>query len=339
MAANLAFYLTKYRFMQHPTADAQPTFEQIEIAHRSIARHIVKTPVVSDPGLNELLGCDLYLKCENFQGIGAFKIRGAMNAILSLRERGIGADVATHSSGNHGAAVAAAATLDGRGAVIVMPDNAVEVKVHNVQRHGGEVRFCPATQSAREDGLQRLVDDGLVPIHPYDHHEIICGQGTAALEMLRQQPGLDILLAPVGGGGLIAGCSIAAKRLIPGIRVIGAEPLGAADTAESLRRGTRVESWTPDTIADGLRALVGEFTFPIIHELVDDVLTVSEDAILTGMDYVWDTLDMLIEPSSATVIAAIMEHPECFRGRSVGAIISGGNVDLQDFPQYSENHV
>jgi threonine dehydratase len=321
--------------MQHPPADARPTFEQIELAHRRIARHVVKTPVISDPALNRLLGCELFLKCENLQGIGAFKIRGATNAILSLRERGIGADVATHSSGNHGAAVAAAATLDGRRAVIVMPENAVEIKVRNVQRHGGEVHLCAASQAAREAGLEQLVEQGLIPIHPYDHHAIISGQGTATLELLRQQPGLDMLIAPVGGGGLIAGSAIAARRLAPDIRVLGAEPLGAADTAESLRRGERVKNWSPDTIADGLRALVGEFTFPLIRELVDEVLTVSEAGIIAGMEQVWRTLDMLIEPSSATVIAAIMEHPERFRGQSVGAIISGGNVDLKQFPQFS----
>jgi threonine dehydratase len=321
--------------MQHPPANARPTFEQVELAHRRIAPHVIKTPVVSDPELNRLLGCELFLKCENLQSVGAFKIRGATNAILSLRECGIGADVATHSSGNHGAAVAAAAALDGRRAVIVMPDNAVEIKVHNVQRHGGEVRFCAANQAAREEGLRNLVDQGMIPIHPYDHHDIISGQGTAALELLQQQPGLDVMIAPVGGGGLLAGSAIVARHLVPGLGVLGAEPLGAADTAESLQRGERVQEWSPDTIADGLRALVGEFTFPLIREFVDDVLTVSEAGIIAGMEQVWRTLDMLIEPSSATVIAAIMEHPERFRGRSVGAIISGGNVDRSEFPQFS----
>ena len=310
--------------------DNRPDFQRIQAAHERIQRHIIRTPVVNSPELDRILGCQLYCKCENLQGMGAFKIRGATNAVLRLRERGIASDVATHSSGNHGAALAAAATLDGRQAVVVMPDDCVSAKVHNVRRHGGEVRFCAASQQAREEGLARLVERGMVPVHPYDDEDIICGQGTAALELLKQQPDIDILLAPVGGGGLMAGSAIVARHLRPDMEVIAAEPQGAADTAESMRQGKRVERWQPNTMADGLRALVGALTFPIILDLVDAVLTVQEDNLLVGMKQVNDHLDMLIEPSSATVIAAILEQPERFAGRKVGAIITGGNVEINE---------
>ena len=322
--------------MEQTTTITTPDFEQVESAYRRIRSHVLRTPVMSSPTLDQELGCRLFCKCENLQGMGAFKIRGATNAVLRLREQGIAADVATHSSGNHGAALAAAAAMDGRRAVVVMPDDCVNAKVNNVRRQGGEVRFCAATHKAREEGLDRLVERGMIPIHPYDHPDIISGQGTAALEMLKQQPDIEILLAPVGGGGLIAGCAIVASHLRPGMEVIAAEPLGAADTAESMRLGERVLHFKPETIADGLRALVGKLTFPIIRDLVDEVITVREDSLLEGMALVRDHLDMLIEPSSATVIAAILEQPERFAGRRIGAVITGGNVELDAFPSMAD---
>ena len=321
--------------MNPPTEPQLPGFEEVAEAQGRIGKRVRRTPVVTSPALDEELGCRMFCKCENLQAIGAFKIRGAINAVLRLRESGIAADVATHSSGNHGAAVALAASHDGRRAFVVMPDNSVDIKVRNVRRHGGEIIFCAPTQQAREAGLARLVAQGMAPIPPYDHPDIICGQGTAALEFLEQQADLDILLAPVGGGGLVSGCAIVARHLRPGIRVIAAEPAGAADTAESFRTGSRVASWQPDTVADGLRALVGELPFRIIKKLVDEVLTVSEAAILEGMDLAWRHLEMPIEPSSATVIAAIRAYPDIFTGQRVGVILTGGNVDLGTFPQYS----
>lgn len=313
--------------MEPAATRSTPDYAAVVAAHERIREHIRCTPVRHAASLDDALGCQLLCKCENLQEIGAFKIRGAVNAVLRLREAGITANVATHSSGNHGAALAAAARLDGRRAVIVMPENSVAAKMDNVRRFGGEVRLCPPGQRAREQGLRALVDQGFVPVHPYDDPDIICGQGTAALELLDQEPGIEVLLTPVGGGGLIAGCAIAARQLRPGIVVVGAEPAGAADTAESLRRGARVTEWQPDTLADGLRALVGELTFPIIRDRVDSVLTVSEQGIVVAMERLWRHLGMLIEPSSATVIAAIMEHPEFFAGRRVGAILTGGNVE------------
>jgi threonine dehydratase len=250
---------------------------------------------------------------------------------LRLSEQGIGADVATHSSGNHGAALARAARLDGRQAFVVMPGNAVPSKIAAVRAQGAEVILCEPTQRAREAGLARLVAQGLVPIPPYDHPDIIAGQGTAALELLREKSGLEILITPVGGGGLVSGTAIAAQGLNRDVRVYGAEPEGAADTVASLRQGSRVAEWHPDTVADGLRALVGNLTFQIIQGSEVKVVAVSERGIIDGMELVWDTLEMAIEPSSATVIAAILEHPEHFTGRRVGMVFSGGNVDRSQY--------
>jgi len=240
--------------------------------------------------------------------------------------------VATHSSGNHGAALAYAATADGRKAHVVMPENAVSSKVDAVRKFGGRVIFCPSTQQDREAGLADLVSEGLVPVHPYDHPDIIAGQGTAALELLTEINGIDTLLAPLGGGGLVSGSSIIARHIDDSIRVIGVEPAGAADAQESFRKGERVSVWTPDTVADGLRALVGHLTFPIIARNLDDILTVSEESILRGMQLVWDMLQTVIEPSSATVIAALTDNPERFSGRRVGVILSGGNIDPEHYP-------
>jgi threonine dehydratase len=240
--------------------------------------------------------------------------------------------VATHSSGNHGAALALAASTHGRGCKVVMPDNSVTIKVDAVERHGGEVVFCAPTPQGRADGLAALVADGCIPVHPYDDADIICGQGTATLEIAEQCTSLDVLLTPVGGGGLISGTAIAARALLPGVAVFGAEPRGAGDTALSLERGERVTEFPVDTIADGLRALVGVLNFSIIKDGVERVLTVSEAGIVEAMAFTWRHFRMLIEPSSATVVAAMLEHRDHFAGRRVGAIITGGNLDPRQLP-------
>ena len=319
--------------MGKKTEQQGPDYSDILAAAARIADHVKETPVERSQKLNKVLGCDLWCKCENLQDTGAFKLRGASNAILHLREKGISDDVATHSSGNHGAALARAATLDNRKSYIVMPRNAVPSKVNAVKSFGGEVVFCEPTQQAREAGLAQLVGQGFIPIPPYDHPDIIAGQGTATLELLKTRPNLDILMTPVGGGGLISGSAIIARHLKPGITIIGAEPVGAADTAESFLQGERVTSWQPDTIADGLRALIGKTTFPIILELVDHILTVSEAGLVHAMELVFEHMDMVIEPSSATVIAAIVEHPDVFADKQLGVILSGGNIDESRFPQ------
>ncbi len=325
--------------MSRLTEQHRPVYQDIVAAKERIAGQVRNTRVVRDVELNKVLGCDAWLKCENLQETGAFKLRGATNAILCLRERGTRDDVATHSSGNHGAALARAAQSDGRNAHIVMPRNSVASKIEAVRRYGGKVVFCESSQQAREAGLAKLVAQGMIPIPPYDHRDIIAGQGTAALEFLEQRADLDILITPVGGGGLISGSAIVVRHLYPDMTVFAAEPCGAADTAASFRQGVRVFSWQPDTIADGLRALIGEITFPIIREYVDDVLTVSEAGIVRGMELVWQYTRMIIEPSSATVIAAIREHPDSFAGKRVGIILSGGNIDRDQFPQLMHHSV
>ena len=318
--------------MDTKAADQIPEFTDIFSAQQRFNGKIRTTPVLTDPQLNAEISCELWLKCENLQHTGAFKFRGASNAVAILDEQGRRGDVATHSSGNHGAALALAASTNNRRAWIVMPENSVRPKVEAVRRNGGEIVFCAPNQQARETGLAGLVAKGCIPVPPYDHGHIISGQGTVVIEMSEQIPGLDIIITPVGGGGLISGCAIAARALIPGVRVIGAEPEGAADTALSLNQGKRVDQFAVDTIADGLRAIVGVLNFEIIHDNVDEVITVSDEQIIEAMALIWQRFRMLVEPSSATVLAAILASPGRFSGRRVGAVISGGNVDLEHLP-------
>ena len=318
--------------MNTKAAEQIPGIEDILTARSRISGAIRSTPVLSDPQFNARLGCELWLKCENLQHTGAFKFRGASNAIAVLDEIGRPGDVATHSSGNHGAALALAASMHNRRSWVVMPENSVRTKVDAVRRNGGKIVFCPPSQQDRESGLAELVAKGCIPIPPYDHVDIICGQGTAVVELSEQCPGLDIILTPVGGGGLISGSAIAARALIANVSVIGAEPKGAADTALSLSQGKRVDQFPVNTIADGLRAIVGVLNFEIIRNTVDRVITVSESGIVDAMALVWQHFRMLVEPSSATVIAAIIASPEHFSGLRVGAVISGGNVDLESLP-------
>ena len=302
-----------------------PDFADIHLARARINDWTRLTPVLRDPGLDRELGCIVYCKCENLQRTGTFKFRGASNAISKLREDGIEGDVATHSSGNHGAALALAAKLDGRKAHVVMPENSVEMKIAAVRRYGGIVHFCAPTQQSREDELAKLVKDGKIPVPPYDHADIIAGQGTAALELIQEVSTLEQVITPVGGGGLISGTAIAVSST--GQQVYGVEPEGAADTVASLEQGERIKNWTPNTIADGLRAIIGERNFTVIRNQVRQVFTVSDEDIRRAMYLFWQELRMVIEPSSATVVAAIRNHPEVFAGKKVGAIISGGNID------------
>lgn len=310
--------------MTHPTDLDIPDITDVHLAHARIDAQVRQTPVINDPGLDEVLACRVYCKCENLQRTGAFKFRGASNAVACLREDDRQGDVATHSSGNHGAALALAARLDGRRSHVVMPENSSPMKIEAVRSYGGEVHFCAPTNAARAAALEELVNEGMIPVHPYDDPAIIAGQGTAALELEEAVPSLEMLITPVGGGGLISGTAIAARDR--GISVYGAEPSGAADTAASLERGEIVDDVHPDTIADGLRAIVGRRNFEVIRSSVTAVLLVSDDDIRTAMELVWRHLKLLIEPSSATVFAAIRNNPDLFAGRKIGAIISGGNV-------------
>jgi threonine dehydratase len=316
-----------------PESAPLPDARDVDAAARRIADKVRRTPVVNEPIVDDALGCRAWFKCENLQRTGAFKFRGACNAIALLDEAGTEGDVATHSSGNHGAALSLAATLAGRGAHVVMPVNASPAKIEAVRRFGGQVHFCAPTQAAREAGLAERVAAGCLPVPPYDDARIVAGQGTAARELLDDVERLDALIAPVGGGGLVSGAALTAKARSPRIDVFAAEPEGAADTAASLERGERVTGeFVPDTVADGLRAVVGEINFRIIRRDVTAVLTVDDEEIIDAMRWLYERTRLLVEPSSATVVAALRRYPERFRGRRVGVILSGGNLGLCRMP-------
>ncbi len=273
------------------------------------------------------------LKCENLQKVGAFKFRGAANAVFALSESEAARGVATHSSGNHAQALALAARLRGIPAYIVMPDNAPAVKKAAVKGYGGRITFCVPNQQARETTLNRILSEtGAALVHPYDNPLVIAGQGTAALELLDDHPDLDALIAPVGGGGLLSGTALAATGISPGIRVIGAEPEMADDAYRSLQAGKIIPSLNPQTIADGLLTSLGELTFPIINNHVEQIVTVSEKAIIEGMRLIWERTKLIIEPSSAVPIGLLLEGKIDLSSLKVGVIISGGNVDLEHLP-------
>lgn len=299
-------------------------------ARKTIAGQIVETPIMRSHALDQQLGCEIFFKCEQLQVTGSFKFRGASHAVSLLEKSCKG--VATHSSGNHGAALARAADHHGLSAEVVMPESAVRFKVDAVRRNGGTVHFCEATQQAREDGLRAWVEQGYEAIPPYDDDRIIAGQGSCALELIEQVPDLDVIIAPVGGGGLIAGTALAAARSKGRILVLGAEPAGADDTARSLAAGRRVDRHHPLTIADGLRALVGERNLKLMQRFGVEVITVDEERILDAMGQVWTLLKQVVEPSGAIALAALIravaEEPDRWKGRRVGLILSGGNLDV-----------
>jgi threonine dehydratase len=289
--------------------------------------------VVTCAGLDLLTGARLFLKCENLQKVGAFKARGATNAVLSLADEAVQRGVATHSSGNHAAAVARGAALRGVPAYIVMPRNAPRVKRAAVAGYGAEITECEPTLAARESALAELVErTGATFIHPYDDPVVIAGQGTAALELLGEVPDLDALIAPVGGGGLLSGTVIAARGCLRDVAVYGAEPQGADDAFRSLRDGVLYPSVRPRTIADGLLTSLSELTFSILHGRIAGILTVSEEGIVEAMRLLWQRAKLVVEPSGAVPLAAVLEHGDRLRNRRVGIILSGGNVDLDNLP-------
>ncbi|MAO65868.1 MAG: serine dehydratase [Balneola sp.] len=310
-----------------------PTIDDIRKAHQLISEHAHRTPVFSSKQMNEKSGGQIFFKCENFQKVGAFKFRGASNAIFSLSEDEASKGVATHSSGNHAQAVALAAKMKGIPAYIVMPENAPKVKVKAVKNYGAEVTFCESTLEARETTLDQVVErTGATFIHPYDDARIIAGQGTAALELLEDHPDLDVIIAPVGGGGLLSGTALAARSIKPDILVIGAEPKNADDAYRSFKAGELIPVQNPDTIADGLRTSLGKLPFSIITEYVDDIVTVPEESIVEAMRYIWERLNMIIEASCAVPVAAVFDGKVDVKGKKVGIIITGGNVDLDNLP-------
>ncbi len=310
-----------------------PTLADVQAAARRIAPHAHRTPVMRCTAVDEILGASLHFKCENLQKAGAFKFRGACNTVLSLSEKEVENGIATSSSGNHGAAVALAAQLRGTSSVVVMPSNSSAVKQAAVAHYGARIIHCEPNEESRNSTLAAIIEDqGHTLVHPFDDLRIIAGQGTAALEFMEQIPELDVVIAPVGGGGLLAGTATVVAALSPQTRIIGAEPAAADDTYRSLRAGHIIPVGVPDTIADGLRTTVGHLTFPIIARHVTDVVRVSEEAIVEALRLTWQRTKLSIEASAAVPLAALLEGAVDIRGARVGIILSGGNVDLDALP-------
>jgi threonine dehydratase len=310
-----------------------PTLNDIKQAAERIKPYAHRTLVMTNESLNQKVGAQVFLKCENFQKVGAFKFRGACNAVFELSDEKTARGVCTHSSGNHAQALALAARMRGIPAHIVMPENAPQVKKDAVAGYGGQITYCAPTLEAREATLRRVVDrTGAAFIHPFDNEHVIAGQGTAALELLEEVPNLDVIIAPVGGGGLLSGTSIAATELKQGIRVIAGEPELADDAFRSLREGKIIPSENPKTIADGLLTSLGILTFPIIQSRVEQVVTVSEQGIIDSMKFIWERAKIIIEPSAAVAVAVVWEKKIDLTGLKIGVILSGGNVDLTNLP-------
>lgn len=310
-----------------------PSLNDIREAARRIEPYAHKTPVFTSRYYNQLTGGEIFFKCENFQRVGAFKFRGACNAVFKLSEEEAKRGVATHSSGNHAQALSLAAKLRGIPAHIVMPENAPEVKKRAVKGYGARITFCEPTLEARETALQKVTDQtGACFIHPYNHRDIIAGQGTAALELLDEIPDLDLILAPVGGGGLLSGTAITAEEIKPGIQVIGCEPELADDAYRSFKSGKLIKINQTDTVADGLRTSLGDLTFEVIMKYVDDIVTVSETSIIRDMRTFWERMNMIIETSCAVPVSAIVDRKLNTGGKKIGVIITGGNVDLDKLP-------
>jgi threonine dehydratase len=309
------------------------TLAAIQAAHDRIRPHIHRTPVLRSAQLDLAAGAQLWFKCENFQKAGAFKSRGAVNAVFALDDATAKRGVATHSSGNHAAALARAAKLRGIPAHIVMPSNSSRVKARAVEGYGARIVFCEPTQAAREAACAQVITEtGATLIHPYENENVMIGQGTAVIELLQDAPELDVVLCPVGGGGLLSGTAVAARSLRPQIKIIATEPEEAGDTARSVKAGKIIPLEKTTTIADGLRTTIGTPNFAIVQKYVDDVVTVSEASIVEAMRTIWSALKIVIEPSAAVPYAAILERKVDIRGRQVGLILSGGNVDLDALP-------
>lgn len=310
--------------MNHPVTEAE-----ILAAQKRIQPYVHRTPVLTSDELNQLAGCELFFKCENLQHIGAFKARGAMNALLRLSPEERTKGVATHSSGNHAQALARAARILGVKAYIVMPRSAPEIKKRGVRLLGGEIFECEPTLAARESTLADVIEKtGAVEIHPFNNYDVITGQATTALEFFDQAPGLDVLVTPVGGGGLLSGAALAAHYFSKNTEVMAGEPEGADDTFRSLQSG-RVEASQSNSVADGLLTTLGDKTFPIIYQHVKTVITVSDEEIINAMKLVWEKLKVIVEPSGVVSFAAVLRAPEKLQKKKVGVVFSGGNVDLE----------
>ena len=310
----------------------RPDLQDIRSAYRRIGPYVLKTPVLTCTSLDQMAGAKLFFKCENFQRAGAFKFRGACNAVFSLSDDEAWRGIATHSSGNFAAALSLAARKRGITARIVMPSNASPVKVDAVKGYGGIITFCEPTLTSRESTAEQVIKEtGATFIHPYNDYRIIAGQATAALELIEEIENLDFLLAPVGGGGLLSGTAITALALSPKIKVIGCEPKNADDAYRSIKAGRILPSENPNTIADGLRTSLGDKTFPIIRDLVDEILLATEEEILTAMRHIFERMKIVAEPSAAVPLAVLLANQLNAKDKRVGVILSGGNVDFSGF--------
>ena len=310
-----------------------PTFKDVQKAYLKIRGKVHRTPVMSSKKVNQRVDGELFFKCENFQKVGAFKFRGATHAVGELSDEEATDGVATHSSGNHAQAVALAAKQRGIPAHIVMPENAPTVKVNAVRDYGAQITFSKSTQEGRETALEKVVTEtGATFIHPYDNPDIIMGQGSAAIELFEDQPDLDMLLAPIGGGGLMSGSAIAASGISPDTKVIGTEPEVANDAYLSFKTGKRHPVQSTNTVADGLRTSLSELTFKCIQQHVDEIVTVTEDEIIEAMRFIWERMKIIIEPSCAVPAAAIFNGKVDVSGQKAGIIITGGNIDLDHLP-------
>lgn len=310
-----------------------PLATDIINAHERIKPYIHRTPVISSSIINEIAGCRIFFKCENFQKAGAFKARGATNAVFSLSQSECVNGVATHSSGNHAAALAYASGLRRINNFIVMPENSSAVKIAAVKHYGGNITFCKPTLQAREDTLNEIIErTNSIEIHPYNNQQIIAGQATACKELIEEINDPEIIVAPVGGGGLLSGTALSAAYFGKNIRVFAAEPEGADDAFKSFKSKTFIPQTNPNTIADGLLTSLGTLTFPIILENVHEILTANDDAIIAAMKLIWERMKLIVEPSSAVTLAIILKNKELFADKKVGIILSGGNVDLTKLP-------
>ncbi len=310
-----------------------PAFQDIKSAHKRIKPYIHHTPVLTCSAINDMCDTEIFFKCENFQKAGAFKIRGATNAVLSLNDQQASLGVATHSSGNHAAALSLAARWKNIKPYVVMPENSPQVKIDAVRGYGAKITFCKPTLKAREEGLKKVIEEtGATFIPPYNDEKVITGQGTAALELCEEVPNLDIVMAPVGGGGLLSGTAITVSSMLPDTDIIGAEPEKADDAYQSFYSGKLIPSLSPDTIADGLRTSLSDLTFSIIRKYAKDIVTVSEDSIILAMRTIWERMKIIVEPSSAVPLGNLLSQNNDVSCKRIGIILSGGNVDLSKLP-------
>ena len=309
------------------------TLKDIELAHERIRPFIHRTPILTNSSLNKLAGAELFFKCENFQKAGSFKIRGATNTVELLSDSELKRGIATTSSGNHGAALSMAVSRRGGSTKVVMPHNTPKIKVENVKRNGGEVVWCEPDQKFRESVLKDVVEEtAATVVHPYNDERIMAGQGTCAKEILEDVPTIDCIVSPVSGGGLLSGSLVAAKNMKNSVKVFGAEPEEADDAYQSLKQGKIVPNKTINTICDGLRAEIGSKTFPVIQNLVDEIIPVSEKDIIESLQMIWERMKIIVEPSCSISLALILKNKMMFKNKNIGLIMSGGNVDLNKLP-------